>query len=556
MTRALAASAVAAALVGGGGLLLTRRVDGVPDVASGNIFYVLYAGHEGPFFALLALFAAAAGWYLRPAPRAPAAAPPAEHRPADATPIPGRWVAALAAAVLAVAWAGSRVVLHDYAFAMDEFNADFQARILLTGAAKARLPADWLPLARPLTPVFVNYYVDEQAWRSSYLPVYASIRALFLRFGAGALTNPVLGALSVVAMAGVGRRLWPAQPARTRLAVAFLVASSQFLVTTMTGYAMPAHLLLNLVWLWLYLAPRRATWALLPVVGALALGLHNPFPHALFVAPFLVRELRNRRYGWLLYWGLVYGAASLAWLAYLQEPVGGGGGSGGGASLLDAFGVPTMLWEWVLRFMQLSIALSWQTPVAVVLLALAVVCWRRLGTVERDLAAGVALTAAFYALFTATQGHGWSYRYVYNVLGNAALLAAAGAGLAADAVGARRVGRAVAASLALTALVQWPLRMVRVERFVRPFALADAYVRSHPAAVVVVRSETTWFGRDLVRNDPFLRGSPKVLLASALAPADSQRLAERYGARVHWLDAAAELAPLGLATFPRAGAAR
>ena len=547
MRGALAAGAVATALVGGCGLLLTGLLEGAPDRESSNIFYVLYVAHEGPFFALLLLFAAAAWRYLRAAP--PVAAPPGRG-PAGPAPIPGRWVAAVAAAVLAAAWVGSRVVLHDYAFAMDEFNADFQARILRTGATKASVPAEWLPLVRHATPVFVNFYADEQAWRSSYLPGYASIRALFLSAGASALTNPVLGALSVVAMAGVGRRLWPAEPARTWLAVAFLVASSQFVVTTMTGYAMPAHLLLNLVWLWLYLTPGRATWALLPAVGALALGLHNPFPHALFVTPFLVRELRNRRYGWLLYWGLVYGAASLVWLAYLQEATGGGGGG----SLLDAFAVPTMLWEWVLRAMQLSIGLSWQTPAAVVLLLAAVLCWRRLGAVERDLAAGVGLTLAFYALFTATQGHGWGYRYLYNVLGNMALLAAAGAGLAAEEYGARRVGRVVAASLLLTALVQWPLRLVQVERFVRPFARADAYVRSRPAAVVVVRPEASWFGRDLVRNDPWLRESPTVLSASQLAPADSQRLAARFGARVHWLTPA-ELAPLGVVTFPPAGAA-
>ena len=548
MRRALAASAVAAALVGGVGFLLTRLLGGAPDRQSSNIFYVLYAVHEGPFFALLALFAVGAWWFLRAAPPATA---PHESQPAGVAPMPRRWVAALAAAVLAVAWVGSRAVLHDYGFAMDEFNADFQARILLDGATKARVPADWVPFARHLAPVFVTYYPDEQAWRSSYLPGYASIRALFLHVNAGALTNPVLGALSVVAMAGVGRRLWPAEPARTWLAVAFLVASSQFVVTTMTGYAMPAHLLLNLVWVWLYLAPGRATWALLPVVGALALGLHNPFPHALFVAPFLVRELRNWRYGWLCYWGVVYGAASLVWLAYLRASFDGGGGGG---SLLDAFAVPAALWEWVLRFMQLSIVLSWQTPVAAVLLLFALVCWRRLGAVERDLAGGVVLTLAFYALFTATQGHGWGYRYLYNVLGNLALLAAAGAAIAAQAFGVRRVARAVAASLLLTALVQWPLRMVQVERFVRPFALADAYVRSRPASVVVVRPEASWFGRDLVRNDPLLRESPKVLSAAGLTPADSAALAARYGAGVHWLTPA-ELAPLGVVTFPPAGEA-
>ena len=81
------------------------------------------------------------------------------------------------------------------------------------------------------------------------------------------------------------------------MAVALLATSSQVVLTSGSGYTMPAHLLANLLWLWLYLrgdrrrGRSRCSWA-----GSRS-GLHSPFPHALFVAPFLVRLLRERRWG-------------------------------------------------------------------------------------------------------------------------------------------------------------------------------------------------------------------------------------------------------------------
>ena len=125
-------------------------------------------------------------------------------------------------------------------------------------------------------------------------------------------------ALSVVLLALAGRRLWPASPATQWTAVALLVASTQFLFAATSGFSMPAHLALGLGWLWLYLRATPAAWAARGPLGALGLGLHSPFPHALFVAPFLVRLLRERRLGWLLYLGAWYGAAAVAWLLWLR----------------------------------------------------------------------------------------------------------------------------------------------------------------------------------------------------------------------------------------------
>jgi membrane associated rhomboid family serine protease len=62
----------------------------------------------------------------------------------------------------------------------------------------------------------------------------------------------LLAALAVVAIFGVARRLWPARLDAALLSALLVATSLQVLVTSMTSYAMTAHLTLNLIWLWLF----------------------------------------------------------------------------------------------------------------------------------------------------------------------------------------------------------------------------------------------------------------------------------------------------------------
>jgi hypothetical protein len=543
VAEALRWSALAVAAVAGAGFAMAARLRSLAAARpeSDNIFYRLYALHERPFFALTALFALVAWWYV--------GRPPDGRGERDAggrASRPPAVVALLAVAALVgvVCWAGSGLILHGYPLAMDEFNAVFQAEILASGRLAAPLPAAWQPFGSALAPVFTTYYPDRHVWRSGYLPVYAAIRALFRLAGAESLTNPVLGALAVVALAAVGHRLWPRRERRTGLAVLFLVTSSQFLLTSMTAYSMPAHLLLNLVWLWLYLRDDAPGLAAAPVVGVLALGLHNPFPHALFVTPFLLRALRRRRIGWIAYAAGVYGAGALLWYSWLRASAAYLSATGG---LLSTFGLPGKD-QLIIQAMSLTLVVSWMPPIACVFALVALAGWRRLGDAERDVAAGLLLTAAFHLLFPLSQGHGWGYRYLYSALGNLVLLAAVGADWSTEAVGRARVARLVAASTLLALLVELPLRAAQIERFVRPFARASEYVATRPEPVVVVYPDSSYYGRDLVRNDPFLRDAPKVVSATALGDSGLGALSRRFGGRVHPLRRA-ELAPLGVTTF-------
>jgi hypothetical protein len=555
-------AAIFALAIGAYGIIAGEVVEAAglarPIPTSNNVFFHLYVLHEGPFLWLVALTAALTwmtaawvrkaetpGWVLRAM--------------AMAARVP-TWTAALA--VLAATLVGGATLLHGTGLSMDEFTASFQARIFASGQLQAEVPAEWRGLAPWMTPVFVNYKPVSGVWVSSYLPVYAAIRAVFSLARVESLTNPALAAVTVLLLVAVARRIWTGDR-RARgatLALLFLVLSAQFLVTSMGAYPMAAHLCLNLLWLWLYLRNDTAGLAVAPWIGVLALGLHNPIPHALFVAPFLVRLVRERRFGWVAYCGIVYVAGAIGWyrwLEFVQTDVGGAGavigageaGDGIGGGIIHRFALPG-LFRWFVQGMSLSLLFTWQTPAVAVFLPIAVIHWRRLSAVERDLAVGLIVTWCFYAFFDADQGHGWGYRYMHSVLGNAVLLAACGAEEVWRGAREALVGRLVVASAVLTVVVQWPLRAVQTERFVRPYAATFEYVATRPVEVVTVNPASAWYARDFVRNDPFLSAAPKVVrlgVVGARRP-DPNDLPRSAHGRVQLLTTK-DLARLGVPVF-------
>jgi hypothetical protein len=499
-------------------------IDGLARPLAANIFFRLYALYELPF--LLLLLGTVVVGSLMMIRRAPE---PTQRTPIHQLVAPGETaVGVTALVVLVVTVLVTYLVLHGYAFSMDEFSADFQARLFARGQYEAALPGPWRPLAGGITPIFVGYDAAHGTWISQYLPGYALLKAPFVAIGAPTLLNPLLAALTIVALAAVARRCWPDEGLRPWLAIALLATLSQFVITSGTAYSMPAHLCANLVWLWLYLRGDDRSWLAALVVGVIALGLHNPFPHALFVAPFLIRLVRDRRWRRVGSAALFYGAGSIGWFLWLRAlqslgPVGDG--------LLSVLQVPGRAELW-LNAINVSLLFTWQTPVFGMLVVAALVQARRLTPPMRDLAWGVLLTIVFYAFFPATQGHGWGYRYAYQVLGSLALLGAAGITPLVDALGSRRASLLVGASLIVGLVAQLPHRLMDTERFVRPFAAAADYVLTRPADVVLVNGSTVWYGRDLVRNDPFLEGQPIVVRSDGLTSAGRAYLERLYPGRV------------------------
>ena len=476
-----------------------------------NVFFRLYAFHEPLLLVLLAGWTIVAMVLL--ARRAPT--PSMTTRLERLRAPSARAVAVLAVMMFVVSLATWYRVHHAVLLTMDEFTSDFQARILAHGELRATVAKEWQPYLDAMAPVFTAYRDLRGGWLSQYLPGYALLKTPFVMTGLETLLNPLLAALSVVLIAAIARRLWPEEGLRPWMAVAFFVTSSEVLMTSGTGYSMPAHLALNLTWLWLYLRGDARSWGLALAVGVLALGLHNPMPHALFVAPFLLRLVRERRWGRAGAAVLAYGLGSLMWIAWLRmaNPFARPDGPG----LFSMFAMPNALAFW-LQGLNLSLLFTWHAPLFGALAAIGLVRARRQGPVLTDVALGVAFTLLFYLFFPLTQGHGWGYRYAYQVIGSLALLAAAGTPALVSAAGARRAQGLLVASFATALLVQVPVRFYQGERFIRPYAAAYRHLSSRPARVVLVHEDSIWYGRDLIRNDPYLRGQPVVLAARMLTP--------------------------------------
>jgi hypothetical protein len=508
-----------------------------------NIYFRLYTLNELPHQLLLLVFALALLWAVA-RPRRDAGEP-ATSGTSDGAPTLAQ-LGAVALAVTALGVAATHLVMHDLLFSMDEFSVDFQARIFAHGQTAAAVPWPWRSIGPALQPIFVSFDAGSGTWRSVYLPVYALLKAPFIAIGAGTLLNPLLTGLAVVALGLAARRIWPDERLRPWMAVALLATSSEVIVTAGSGYAMPAHLLANVAWLWLALRGDRWSWAGALVVGALALGLHNPFPHALFVAPFLLRLLRERRWGRLTSAVLVYGAAAACWLAFLVHVRPNADGKS--QPLLTLFAWPDLATA-LLHGMNLALLVTWNAPIMAILTLVVFLRLRQSPPVIVDLAAGVVITLLFFMFFPSTQGHGWGYRYAFQVLGSLALIAAEGIPPLVRALDARHARGWLVAGVAIALVVQLPLRLVQTERFVRPFAAGVAYVHSRPEPIVLVHGDSVWYGGDLVRNDPYL-ASPIVLRRNALAPTAIEQIKRAFPGRVYELPDA-ELLRLGMTPLAR-----
>lgn len=544
--RVVGSSILLVALIAAIGLLARWQlaVSGLARPVGTNIYYRLYEQHELPYLLLVLAFTGVTAAMLLAA-RHDQSVSDASSR-SDLAPPTGRRVWLTALVVMLAGVAITHLVLHRLLFSMDEFTADFQARVFARGEYAPIVPWPWRSLQDAIAPIFVRFHSDSGRWASVYLPVYSALKSVFIVLRLESWLNPLLSAGSIVALAAVARRLWPGEGLRPAVAIALLATSSQFVVTSGTGYAMPAHLFLNLVWLWLYLRGDARSWGAALAVGVLAMGLHNPFPHTLFVAPFMLRLLRERRWARLVSAGVVYVAGAALWLVYLRfvDPV----VSGAERGLFSLFTFPDVA-SAALHTMNVSLLLTWHAPVFGVLVFVALAHPRRLDAPLVDLALGVLATLGFFMFYPSTQGHGWGYRYAHQVLGNLCLLAAAGVPTIVAALGARRTRQWLVAGIATALLVQLPLRLRDTVRFVRPFARGVEYVRSRNAVVVLVRGDSVWYGRDLIRNDPFLR-YPVVVRRERLAPSLIAQMKAAFPGRVYELSDA-ELLRLGMTPMAR-----
>jgi len=476
--------------------------------------------------------------------------------PAFVARVPGFGLAIVLAIIAAgIAYLGAYVVQLNHPLSIDEFLANFDAKIFASGHLIAPVAPEWRDYVPAMQPVFRLPVPDNAFWVSSYLPMNAAIRALFVVIGDAALENAVLAGVAIVALYGVARRLWPDRPDAAAVSVVLLACSSQFLITAMTPYAMTAHLAFNLVWLWLFLRDTRASHACAAGVAFIACGLHQVVFHPLFAAPFVLSLFIARRWRLAAYYTLVYAASAMFWILYWKLLLHGVGAPSADSAdvgmgnfvhrVLDLIGLDAT--SIALMSLNLVRFLAWQAPITLPLAVVGLLASRR-DPVVNKLALGMVFMLGLVLIVLPYQGHGWGYRYLHGFLGSISLIAAQGWIVVFNG---ERVSRPIAAAFVSSAvfalLVLLPWRAWQVRSFVAPHAAFAKVIANSRAPVVVVDAADVWNGADMIRNDPLLRMPPKVIVLGYLDEAALKLLCRRYD--VDFFDRN-DVQRLGLRTAP------
>lgn len=442
---------------------------------------------------------------------------------------------------------GTKFVYHEFTMSLDETLLRFQAAAFSQGYAIAPVEAQWQPFIKSMQPLFVSALNDGEYWFPLYRPVSAAIVSFFGLFGLSAYTNAFLAVGSALLLARITRNLWPDKSYAPALSIFFLVTSGQFLFTAMSMFAMTSHLFFNLLWLCLFMGGRRRDHLAAALVGFLAIGLHQVIVHPFFVLPFMIDLLWRRRFGIVALYTVTYAFAAAVWINWTsvavlvqgisltQHAALSGLAAEQSAGILRA--VERMLQDryfiadlyfWASNFVRL---VTWQNLATVFLALAAVACWRDAPRLLRLLGFSIVTSLIPYILLLSGQGHGWGYRYLHVHLGSFALLAVFGwyqLRSRLDPAVWPRWRRALIGLAVFSVMVGLPLRAYQVDTFLTPFVRSLDFLANRQEEVILVDRYRIWYGTDLVRNDPLLRNSPKILDPYSLSEEDLSRICSEY----------------------------
>lgn len=453
-------------------------------------------------------------------------------------------VLTLAGLLALVLWAGTHWLMLDYPLTRDEHMVVFDAQIFTAHQLAQPLAPNWQPFTSALIPDWLLQVPNNALLISHYLPGNAMMRAGFSIIADPALMNPVFCAIGFIALFDIARRPFSETPAAIWVVLATYLLSTQVLVNAMTNYAMTGHLALDLVWLALFLRGKRWQHAIAMAIGAWAIALHQVTYHPLFVAPFIVMLLNQRR--WLLFsaYCCAYGAAFVLWLSYPSIVVSFYGieASAGRSSGLIGF-FNQSIWPHFAAidpsravFMEFNILrfLVWSPLFLIPLVVLAWPDIRRIDSLALPLFLGIVLMLLMRTILLPYQGHGWGYRSIHGLIGNFALLAGYGYVHWAKHDRARADGT-VALLGGGTALILIPFLFWSAHQFVAPYARLSAAIERQPSDFVVVDTQTSLAAIDQVRNRADLANRPLVFASSHLSNAQLSELCARGS--VTWVGA-------------------
>ncbi len=468
------------------------------------------------------------------------------------------WVAAASALVIS---GGAWQVYRHAPLSMDEYSAFFQSEVFAAGHLAGQFPPpllDWL-IPRGFQNYFLRVVHDTGRVASTYWPSFALLLAPFTWLGVPWVCNPLISAATVLSVHRLAWRIF-GDIESAGLAVLLTVASPVFFAEGISYYSMPAHLLANTLYALLLIAPTPRKAFAAGLVGSVALTLHNPVPHLLFALPWIVFVLR-RPGGWRTAIALAAGYLPLSLLLglgwfLLTTPSGQEV-----ARLTTPFAWPTSA-GLLARGVGIAKLWAWAVPGVLLLAVIGAWKWRR-DNACLLLASSALLTLLGYTFVPFDQGHGWGYRYFHSAWMALPILAVAATRRPPADLARGNSGECPPAGLfeenaARTFIVVCALLSLLGATALRAFQIHDFIVRHQsqvPAysgiehRVVILDTRTTFYGRDLVQNDPWLRENTITLITHGpqadadMMRANFPRMREVYADRFGSVWSAAGLEP-------------
>jgi hypothetical protein len=432
-----------------------------------------------------------------------------------------------AALTFVVLCLGALFIEHAHPLAQDEYAALFQSKVFAAGRLTGEFPPQIL--GRLIPSFYINQFLfasfDTGQVASAYWPGFALLLAPFSALGAPWACNPLLASLALVLVGRLAERL-TGEPRARGWAMLLALASPQFTAMALTYFSMTAHLLFNLAFVALVIERSAAKLWLAGMVGSFALVLHNPVPHMLFAAPWIVWLLvQPQRYRNLLLLAAGYAPLALVvgfgWALLLGQIQGN--------SLIGLFPVDgnplhrvaNFFWGWYVkmrtalpgprdrvaaaRFAEMARFWAWAVP-GLPLLSVAGWWLARRDVRAALLGASFLCTVLGYFLVGFTQGHGWGARYLHPAWGALPVLAAVALArlpLADDQ--ARSLRRYVAALALLSLVLASALRAAQIDAYLDMHLAGRPPVLAGKRQIVFISFERHDYAQDLVQNDPFLR---------------------------------------------------
>jgi hypothetical protein len=410
---------------------------------------------------------------------------------------------------------GALFIYQNNAFCMDEYAAVFQAKTFATGRLTAQLPpsvVDWI-----IPPGFNGAFLIASRTTGqaieAYWPGFALLLAPFEFLGAPWLCNASLAGFAIFLVHRITFEITEDRRA-AGWAVLFTVASGVFAAYAISYYSMQAHLTANLLFVWLLLKPTPCRAFGAGIVGSLALVLHNPFPHVLFAAPWIVAIARSREQRRSLV-ALILGYLPLTmfigagWL-YLRGFI---GPRNSGFNVIShnivyfRFPDKSMIDMRIAAIFKMWI---WAVPCLFLFAALGRVR-RRDDPHVRLLAQSAAVTFVGYLCFIFDQGHGWGYRYFQSAWGVVPILAACAMTTRPESNGRLAAFAGAAAILNLVLVV--PVQMMQIHDIIARHSAQLPNPRRPGNNAYFVHASGGFYLGDLVQSDPLLRDDDLILFS-------------------------------------------